>query len=117
MAMRSSEAKLQPMAKRRWFAMGDPQTTFEKVLAILRGHDLLGEGGKLRDDVGLVSIGDHFDFKSHDERSLEDVGRDGSNILRWLAAHAADQVVIVTGNHDAARVMELAFESDESFAR
>ena len=44
------------------------------------------------------------------------MGRDGSNVLRWLAEHPPDQVVILMGNHDAARVMELAFESDESFA-
>src|SRR5687768_8459431 len=96
--------------------MGDPQTTFAKVLGILGSHDLLGEDGYLRDDVGLVSIGDHFDFASHDRRSLTDIGRDGANILRWLAEHPPDQVVILMGNHDSARVMELAFETDESFA-
>jgi hypothetical protein len=36
--------------------------------------------------------------------------------LRWLAGHAPDQVVILFGNHDAARVMELIGESDASFA-
>ncbi|HSO39907.1 MAG TPA: hypothetical protein VLT33_45580 [Labilithrix sp.] len=102
--------------RRRWFAMGDPQTTFANVLGILRSHDLLGDDGYLRDDVGLVSIGDHFGFASHDERSLSDIGRDGADNLRWLAEHPPDQVVIVMGNHDSARVMELAFETDESFA-
>ena len=96
--------------------MGDPQTTFANVLGILGSHDLLGEDGYLREDVGLVSIGDHFDFASHDERSLTDIGRDGADNLRWLAEHPPDQVVIVMGNHDSARVMELAFETDESFA-
>ncbi|CAN5920191.1 hypothetical protein BH11MYX4_BH11MYX4_05410 [soil metagenome] len=46
--------------------MGDPQTTFANVLGILGSHDLLGDDGYLRDDVGLVSIGDHFDFASHE---------------------------------------------------
>jgi hypothetical protein len=101
-------------AGRRWLAMGDPQTTFEKVLQILDDQKMLDERGWLRAELGLVSIGDHFDFKS--DKDVADVGRDGANILRWLAEHPPDQVVILMGNHDAARVMELAFESDESFA-
>jgi hypothetical protein len=102
--------------RRRWFAMGDPQTTFANVLGILAKHDLLGGDGYLREDVGLLSIGDHFDFASRDDKAMDAVGRDGMNNLRWLAEHAPDQVVIVMGNHDSARVMELAFETDETFA-
>jgi hypothetical protein len=105
-----------PIRERRWLAIGDPQTTFERFLGVLRGHDLLDEKGSLRAEVGLVSIGDHFDFQAHDGRSLADTARDGTNILRWLAAHPPEQVVILLGNHDTSRVMELAFESDESFA-
>ena len=105
-----------PDPRRRWFAMGDPQTTFANVLALLRTHDLLDDSGRLRADVGLVSIGDHYDFYAHDGKPLADTGRDGSDILRWLAQHPPDQVVMLLGNHDTARVMELAFESDESFA-
>ncbi len=101
---------------RRWLAIGDPQTTFERFLRILRGHDLLDEMGSLRPEIGLVSIGDHFDFQSHDKKPLADTGRDGADTLRWLAKHPREQVVILLGNHDTARVMELAFESDESFA-
>lgn len=101
---------------RRWFAIGDPQTTFNRFLRILRGHALLDANGRLRDDVGLVSIGDHFDFDGAG-RALADVGRDGIDILGWLADHPRDQVVILMGNHDAARVMELSHETDESFAR
>lgn len=100
----------------RWFAMGDPQTTFAKVLEILGGHGLLGDDGFLRSEVGLVSIGDHFDFAMPEGTSLAQAGRDGANILRWLAEHPPDQVVIMIGNHDTARVMELAFETDETFA-
>lgn len=102
------------MTARRWFAIGDPQTTFDTFLDVLRGHGLL-DGEELRDDVGLVSIGDHFDFDPRG-RALEAVGRDGTNILRWLAGHPADQAVVLMGNHDAARVMELAAETDASFA-
>ncbi len=63
-----------------------------------------------------MSIGDHFDFQAHDRKALADTGRDGTDILRWLAEHPPDQVVILLGNHDTARVMELAYESDETFA-
>ena len=102
-------------ARRRWFAIGDPQTTFEKVLTILDGHALLDARGMLREDVGLVSIGDHFDFRS-DTLDVAAIGREGMYTLRWFAEHPPDQVVLVMGNHDVARVMELAFETDESFA-
>lgn len=107
------------MSKRRWFAMGDPQAPFERFLGILREHGLLDETDgtrRLRPDVGLVSMGDHFDFPFEDhDRSLEQASQDGTDILRWLAAHPREQVVILLGNHDAARVMELAWESDASF--
>ena len=66
-------------ARRRWFAMGDPQTTFACVLRILGDHDLLDGRGYLHEDVGLVSIGDHFDFMSHDKKSMAEVGRDGQS--------------------------------------
>jgi hypothetical protein len=108
---------VKPLHERRWFAVGDPQTTFERFLGILRTHDLIDDAtGSLREDVGLVSIGDHFDFQSHDDKPLDATGRDGADILRWLAGHPAEQVVILLGNHDTARVMELAFESDDTFA-
>ena len=101
---------------RSWFAIGDPQTTFERFLGILAGQDMLDSQRRLRPEFGLVSIGDHFDFYSHDKKSLDETGRDGIEILRWLASHAPDQVVILLGNHDTSRVMELAYESDETFA-
>lgn len=101
---------------RSWFAIGDPQTTFERFVGILAGHGMLDEQRRLRPEFGLVSIGDHFDFYSHDKKKLADVGGDGVAILEWLSSHAPDQVVILLGNHDTARVMELAFESDDTFA-
>ena len=100
--------------ERRWFAMGDPQSSFDRFAAVLERHGLLGDDGMLREDVGLLSIGDHFDYGSGDD--VEVVGREGLLILRWLAEHAPEQVVILTGNHDLARVQELAMESDASFA-
>ena len=97
---------------RRWFAAGDPQTTPERFFAVLARHEMLAADGRLRDDVGLVSMGDHFDF--HGE--LAEVERAGRTILEWLLSHPAEQVKILAGNHDLSRVMELAYETDASFA-
>src|SRR5262249_53662537 len=98
----------------RWLALGDPQTTFDRLLEVLRLHDLIDpKRGMLRDDVGLLSIGDHFDFGP---RGGPEVGREGELFLRWLVGHPADQTVVLLGNHDLARVQELAMETDASFA-
>lgn len=100
----------------RWFALGDPQAPVAKVLDVLAVHGLLGDDGWLAADVGLVSIGDHFDYKSAPDE-IEDVGRNGVALLAWLASHSPRQVVLIAGNHDLSRVMELGAETDESFAR
>jgi hypothetical protein len=98
----------------RWFAVGDPQTTKAKLFEVLARYDLLDdENERLRPDVGLVSMGDHFDFPGE---PLDVVEREGRAILEWLASHSRDQVTILAGNHDLSRVMELAFETDASFA-
>lgn len=102
------------MKTRTLRAVGDPQSTFEKFLAILDGHGLLGKGRRLRDDVSLLSIGDHFDYL--DERGAEAAGREGLQILRWLASHPPEQAIILAGNHDLSRVMELALMTDARFA-
>ncbi|MFO0659994.1 MAG: hypothetical protein U0165_09215 [Polyangiaceae bacterium] len=104
----------------RWFVLGDPQAPASKLFEVLEAHDLLGDDGWLARGVGLVSIGDHYDYKCRPDE-LAEVGRNGSAFLAWLAAHAPSQVVIVAGNHDLCRVMEslpsrrmsrsLAFES------
>jgi hypothetical protein len=99
---------------RAWWALGDPQAPFDTVIEVLAAHDLLAEDGALRPEVGLVSMGDHFDF--HAKRPLDWVGEQGVQILGWLASHPPDQVALMLGNHDVARVQELAFESDASFA-
>jgi hypothetical protein len=97
----------------RWVALGDPQSTFDKLTAILRRHDVLDDDGRVRRDVGLLSIGDHFDFGP---TGGPEVGAEGLRFLRWLVSHPPDQVVVLAGNHDLSRVQELAFETDESFA-
>lgn len=96
----------------RWFAVGDPQATPERFFAVLGRAGLLGDDGWLLPDVGLISMGDHFDFKD-DHLTTEP---DRRAVLAWLAAHPPEQVRILIGNHDVARVAELAFESDSSFA-
>lgn len=97
--------------EKRWFAVGDPQTTEERFLSFLERAGVLRDR-RLRPDVGLVSIGDHFDFGNETEVAA----REGMAILRWLSSHPPDQVLLIAGNHDLSRVTELAFETDESFA-
>ena len=96
----------------RIFAIGDPQGPFAKVLEVLSRHGLLA-GDRLASDVTLVSIGDHFDY---DHKDPVTCAREGLRLLRWLADHDRDQVRLLLGNHDAARVMELATISDADFA-
>ncbi len=57
-------------------------------------------------------MGDHFDYHvpERDRARVE-----GVLILGWLAAHPRDRVRILAGNHDLARVMELAATDDERF--
>jgi hypothetical protein len=81
----------------------------------LQHQGLLGADGRLRADVHLVSMGDHFDFGKPDVR--EQATADGEAILRWLADHPPEQVTILLGNHDLARVCELRGYSDEAFLR
>jgi hypothetical protein len=93
---------------RRWYVLGDPQTPHDRVRAALARAGLLTPDLRLRDDVGLVSLGDHFDFPGDPD--------DGARTLAWLTSHPPSQCVILAGNHDLARVMDLARVSDEDFA-
>lgn len=93
--------------------MGDPQAPFTKVMDVLSRHGALGPDGKLAADVVLVSIGDHFDY---DVENPVAAGREGLRVLRWLASHDREQVRLLLGNHDTARVMELSTVTDERFA-
>jgi len=92
--------------------MGDPQGPFDKLREVLGRHAAL-DGDRLARDVVLVSIGDHFDYDIHDWQTA---GREGLRFLRWLASHDPAQAVLLLGNHDTARVMELVAISDERFA-
>ena len=91
---------------RRALAIGDPQAPLRTFLQILAGHDALGEDGRLRPDLRLVSLGDHFDWGRRDQRRA--ATDDALALLAWLSAHAPDQVALLIGNHDLGRVGELA---------
>ncbi len=93
--------------------IGDPQTTLHGFLTVLEHHGLLGDDGALRPDISLVSVGDHFD---HGTPEVSEARADGLAILRWLVAHPPDRVIVLLGNHDAARVTELYRMTDETFA-
>jgi hypothetical protein len=96
----------------RTVAIGDPQSSTARWFGALAAHGLLGGDGWLRPDVRLIAMGDYFDYHVP-ERDLARV--EGVLILGWLAAHAPDHVALLFGNHDAARVMELAFVDDDRF--
>jgi len=96
-------------------AIGDPQAPLEVLLRILDLHGLLGSGGQLEPDVALVSVGDHFDWGSPEERAR--AGENSVHLLAWLAAHPTDQVVLLLGNHDLGRVCELSGFDDDAFTR
>src|ERR1700755_190749 len=96
----------------RTFVMGDAQASADQLIAVLDRHGAL-HGGRLADDVVLISIGDHFDYDFHDWHTA---GQEGLRFLRWLASHDDAQVKLLLGNHDISRVMELAAISDERFA-
>lgn len=101
-----------PSAPRRSFAIGDPQCSCARFFAVLDAHGLLSDDGWLAPDVKLLSLGDHFDYHG----DVEQVAQEGEALLQWLAAHDPAQVTLLFGNHDAVRVVEFAFETDESFA-
>ncbi|MEZ0230153.1 MAG: metallophosphoesterase, partial [Planctomycetota bacterium] len=100
-------------ARARFVAIGDLQSSFEHVARILHNHSLLGGDGHLAPEVFLISVGDHYDYSGG---AIEEVGLEGQKILRWLAAHPPDQVVLLAGNHDLSRVQELALQTDATFA-
>jgi hypothetical protein len=111
---RSVPAEPSPPARSLRFAVGDPQADLTRFLAILDRHGLLGDDGWLRPEVQLLSVGDHFDWGKAHERDA--VARSALQLVAWLAAHPADQAVIIAGNHDLGRVGELADFTDALFA-
>jgi hypothetical protein len=103
--MRSFRARL---------AMGDPQAPFTTVLEILDRAGVLSEQGTLSPDVQLVSMGDHFDWGPPSARQR--VATDGIALLSWLAAHGPEQIILLLGNHDLARVGDLEpFHDDAAY--
>ncbi len=86
--------------------MGDPQAPATVVRGVLGAHELLDGSGRLRDDVHLVSLGDHFDWGRKAERAQATA--DGLETLSWLSSHDPEQVTLLLGNHDLARVGELS---------
>lgn len=100
----------------RAVAIGDLQASARRVFEVLAHHDLLADDGRLRPEVQLLSIGDHFDYGTRASGLVPQARRDGHDVLTYLAAHDPSQVVILTGNHDLARVTELAAATDERFA-
>jgi len=94
-------------------AIGDPQASLQRFFGVLDANRLLGDGGRVRPDVQLVSMGDHFDWGEPHDR--ERARGEGLALLSWLAAHPPDQVVLLVGNHDLARVGELVAFDQERF--
>ncbi len=94
-------------------AIGDPQAPLATFLEILDRNDLLSDDGRLHPHVQLVSMGDHFDWGPASERKF--AAENSVRLLSWLAAHSHAQVVLLTGNHDLARVGELAGFDDATF--
>lgn len=104
---------------RSWFAVGDPQTTLAKLLEVLRHGGLLTSSDRLRPEVGLVSMGDHFDYgakREFDRADCRVAGLEGCAVLEWLTSHAPEQCRVLIGNHDVARVQDLAGVDEATFA-
>lgn len=75
---------------------------------------MLREDGALAEDVHLVSMGDHFDWGPAAARGQ--AASDGLRLLEWLASQPAAQVTLLLGNHDVARVIDLAPFDAHTFA-
>ena len=98
----------------RRLAIGDPQAPLATFLEILDRNDLLADDGRLHPEVQLVTLGDHFDWGPAEDRARS--AASAFALLAWLAAHPPDQVLLLAGNHDLARVGELAAFDDATFA-
>lgn len=121
LALRLSKKPWTPPApdgrkRQKFWVLGDPQAPLDRVLASLDAAGLLGPDGWLRKGAGLLSVGDHFDHALPKGMSVEDSAREGLALLQWLASHPPDQVVLLGGNHDLSRVMELATFTDTRWA-
>ncbi|MBK8233452.1 MAG: metallophosphoesterase [Candidatus Eisenbacteria bacterium] len=98
---------------RRTVAIGDPQAPFETVLRVLDRAELLGEDGRIAPDAHLISMGDHFDWGKRSERAY--ATESALQLLSWLAVHDPSRITLILGNHDLARVCELAPFDEATF--
>lgn len=98
----------------RFFAIGDPQAPIEKFKAILARHGVIDSADRIERDTQLLSIGDHFDWGARELR--QKATESGTALFTWLLAHPPEQTIIILGNHDLARVGELAHFDRDSFA-
>ena len=88
-----------------------PMATF---LEILDRRGLLDAGtGRIARTATWSPSAITFDWGGAARR--EDATRDGLHLLAWLASHPVDQVAVIAGNHDLARVGELWRFDDASF--
>jgi hypothetical protein len=101
-------------ARSRRLAIGDPQAPLVTFLEILDRNDLLADDGRLHPEVFLATLGDHFDWGPAETRA--EGAESAVRLLAWLGSHPADQVLLLAGNHDLARVGELATYDDALFA-
>ena len=92
--------------------LGDPQASLACLFAHLDAQQVLTEDGWLRPDVGLICVGDYFDFAAEDS---DDAGYQGAQFLAWLAAHDSAQTTLLMGNHDVERVMSFAGCTSERY--
>src|SRR5207245_5816220 len=76
-------------------AIGDPQTSLERFFGVLDANRLLGDGGRLRPDVQLVSMGDHFDWGEPPDRDR--ARGEVLALLARLAPHPPRPVVLRGG--------------------
>jgi hypothetical protein len=94
-------------------AVGDPQASLEKLLSIFERNDFL-IGGALRSHVHVIFMGDYFDYGPPSLR--EEAARSGIELFEWILRQHKQQVTILLGNHDLARLCELSeFRSAEEF--
>jgi hypothetical protein len=104
---------------RRLVAIGDPQAPAARFFAILARHGVLDAHGAVLGSTCLVSLGDHFDYPpaSGGRSTTEtEVGQEGIRILSWLAEQPDGRAIVLLGNHDASRVIELVGIDDGRFA-